>query len=82
MYRRYLPRPFDYRDRQVETAATSGFLSPAQISNHAMARVRCSLAAGVDLALMKSHQLVSGGQLLIATGARVIDDQEGATRDQ
>ena len=79
MYRRYSPREFDYRDRKVETGATSGFLSPAQISNHAIARVRCSLAAGVDLALMKSTRIIAGGERLKATGARVIDDKEGVT---
>jgi hypothetical protein len=79
MYRRFSPRPFDYRDRQVETGATSGFLSPAQISNHAVARVRCSLAAGIDLALMKSARMVPRSPLLIATGARVIDDRDGVT---
>lgn len=81
MYRKYLSRPFDYRDSRVETGATSGFLSPEQISNHAMARVRCSLSAGVDLALMKAGGMVHGSQVLIATGARVIDDKAGVTQN-
>lgn len=79
MYRKYLTRPWDYRHSDVETGATSGFLSPAQNSNHAIARVRCSLAAGVDLALMKSHGMIPGNQRLMATGARVIDDKAGMT---
>jgi hypothetical protein len=79
MYRKYLTRPWDYRHSDVETGATSGFLSPAQNSNHAVARVRCSLTAGVDLALMKSHGIISGSQRLMATGARVIDDKAGVT---
>jgi hypothetical protein len=77
VYRSYLPRSWDYRDSRVETNATSGFLSPAQIRNHAAARVRCSLTAGLDIALMKSGRMIAQGTLLKATGARVIDDDRG-----
>jgi hypothetical protein len=80
MHRQYLPRAFDYRDSRIETNATSGFLNPAQISNHAMGRVRCSLISGVDLALMKISGIIPGNSLLFATGARVIDDK-GQTRN-
>jgi hypothetical protein len=80
MYRKYLVRSFDYRDSRIETAATSGFLGPAQLSNHAIARVRFSLVAGVDLALMKTAAMIPASCQLIATGARVIDDRGLANR--
>lgn len=52
MNRIYMPRSFDYRS--LETPVTTGFLSPQQMANHSIARARCSLIAGVDLALMKA----------------------------
>lgn len=73
MYRSYMPRSFDYRS--LETAATSGYLSPKQMENHSVARVRCSLIAGVDLALMKSNSMIRPGTLLSAAGAAVQDDK-------
>jgi hypothetical protein len=73
--RKYLPRSFDYRDSRVETVATSGFLSSAQIANHTVARIRCSLTAGTDLALMKTTGMVPHGTRVIATKAKVTDDR-------
>ena len=50
----------------------SVFLSPTQIENHAAARARCSLTAGLDVALMKSSRMLAQGTQIIATGASVL----------
>lgn len=75
MSRRNLPHEWDYRSANVENAAKA-FMSRAQLSNHAIARARMSLIAGVDLALMKAANLVPPGKLTITkSGARVQDDR-------
>lgn len=76
MSRVYLPRSFDYRS--LETAA-SVRLSPQQISNHAITRGRCSLAAGAELALMKTRKMIPEKVMVIATGAKAQDDRGQAS---
>lgn len=79
MKRLYMPRSFDYRS--LEIAETSSYLSPQQMENHAVARMRCSLIAGVDLALLKANGILKSGNLsksdtsLSASGAKVQDDK-------
>jgi hypothetical protein len=80
VYRSYLPRSWDYRDSGVETTATTGFLNSDMITNHAVCRVRCSLTAGLDIALMKSSRMIARGTQLERIGAGVIDDDRGTTQ--
>src|SRR5712671_6153521 len=73
MRRTYLPREFDYRS--LDTATTRTALSPAQLVNHAVARLRCSLVAGIDLHLMAAFGIVRSGSVVSAKGAAVQDDR-------
>jgi hypothetical protein len=73
MARIYIPRSFDYRS--LDTPVTSGFLSPAQMENHSIARVRCSVIAGVDLALFKSKGFIRRGTSVKRAGAVAQDDR-------
>lgn len=75
--RHFIPRAWDYRS--TENSATNGFLSPGQIVNHSFTRLRCSLTAGVDIALMKSQKMIGKYSAVShlafrPTGARVQDD--------
>ena len=72
MYRQYLPYGFDYRRLQSSTSVS---LSKAQIENMSIGRVRYSLTAGIDLALMKINKIIPENSVLVATGARVCDDK-------
>lgn len=73
MRREYMPRSFDYRS--LMTSTTTGHLSPEQMTNHSVARLRCSLVAGVDIALMRANNLIRPGTRLSAAGAAVQDDR-------
>ena len=68
-------RPQSYRDKNIVTPVTSKSLNLPQIENHAVARIRSELAAGLDLALLKKAGLLRQGPVLMATGAYAIDDR-------
>jgi hypothetical protein len=74
MPRIYLPHSWDYRSSDVENQ-TKVFLSPAQLENHAVARARMSLIAGVDLALLKANGLILPGGIVTKAGASYQDDR-------
>jgi hypothetical protein len=73
MSRVYLPHSWDYRSSNVDNA-TKTFLSPAQLSNHAVARARMSLIAGVDLALLQANKIILPGVIVAKGGAKHQDD--------
>jgi hypothetical protein len=73
MQRQYLLRGPSYKD--TVTPVTAEWLNSQQIENHAVARIRTELVAGLDLALLKKAGVLKQGAVLKATGAYAIDDR-------
>ncbi len=72
-HRLYIPHSSLQRSSHFEDNSKVHF-SPTQLANHAIGRVRMSLTAGVDLALLAKTKLLPGG-LIIRKGAAIIDDK-------
>jgi hypothetical protein len=73
MQRKYIPRGFSYKD--TDSAVNSRFLNLEQVKNHAVARMRTELVAGLDLALLRKAGILKQGAMLKPTGAYAIDDK-------